>query len=151
MISKEEILMGRDKKYAEAYTSEISDNIDKLLVIMNKVRAVYAKPMTVASGWRPPEVNDSTQNAAAGSNHLKGLAVDIKDADGKVMRWVLANMDLMQKLGIYLEDFRWTPTWVHFQIVPPGSGKRIYIPSVKPPISPDKWDGKYDAKYNKAA
>ena len=31
MITKDEILMGRDKKYPEEYTKEISDNIDKLL------------------------------------------------------------------------------------------------------------------------
>lgn len=151
MITKSELLKGRDKAYPKAYTKEISDNLDRLLVVMNQVRAAYGKPMTVSSGWRPPEVNEDTSNAAKASNHLKGLACDIADPKGDVMRWVLANLDLMQQLGLYLEDFRWTPTWVHFQIVPPGSGKRIYIPSTKPAPTPKRWDGKYDKKYDKAA
>lgn len=148
MITKDEILMGRDKKYPKEYTEEISNNIDKLLEAMNQVRKAYNKPMFVASGWRPSEINESTSNAAKNSNHLKGLAVDIKDTDGKLWEWVLMNLVLMKKLGIYLEDKRWTPTWVHFQIVPPKSKKRIYIPSTAPAKADDIWDGKYDSRYN---
>lgn len=148
MISKDEILMGRDKKYPKEYTKEISDNVDKLLEIMNKVRKAYNKPMIIASGWRPAEINEGTSNAAKSSNHLKGLAVDIKDTDGSLWKWVLLNLNLMKDLGIYLEDKRWTPTWVHFQIVPPKSKKRIYIPSTAPAKADDIWNGKYDSKYN---
>ena len=148
MISKDEILMGRDKQYPEDYTEEISDNIDKLLTIINKVRSAYNKPMIVESGWRPLSINDDTANAARNSNHKKGLAVDIKDVDGKLWQWVLLNLDLIKRFGIYLEDKRWTPTWVHFQIVPPKSKKRIFIPSTAPAKAEDIWDGKYDPKYN---
>lgn len=140
--------MGRDKKYPKEYTKEISDNIDKLLKIMNKVRTAYGKPMIVESGWRPAEINEGTSNAAKNSNHLKGLAVDIRDTDGSLWKWVLLNLNLMKELGIYLEDKRWTPIWVHFQMVPPKSKKRIYVPSTKPAKADDIWDGKYDLKYN---
>lgn len=140
--------MGRDKEYASQYTKEVSDNIDKLLEVMNKVRKSYNRPMIVASGWRPKEINDATKNAAKRSNHTKGLAVDIKDADGRLWKWVLLNLKFMKQLGIYIEDKRWTPTWVHFQIVPPKSEKRIFIPSKEPPKAEDIWDGKYDPKMN---
>lgn len=148
MITKDEILMGRDKKYPEEYTEEISNNIDCLLDAMNVIRKAYNKPMVVASGWRPSAINEDTANAAKKSNHLKGLAVDIKDVDGKLWKWVLLNLDLMKRLGVYLEDKRWTPTWVHFQIVPPKSKKRIYIPSTAPAKANEIWDGKYDSKHN---
>lgn len=148
MIKKEEILMGRDKEYESQYTKEVSDNIDLLLEKMNKIRKSYGRPMIVASGWRPKEINDATKNAAKRSNHMKGLAVDIKDVDGKLWKWVLLNLKFMKQLGIYLEDKRWTPTWVHFQIVPPKSEKRIFIPSNEPPKAEDIWDGKYDPKMN---
>lgn len=151
MISKAELLDGRDKQYAKDYTQEISDNLDLLLVVINQVRAAYGKPMTVSSGWRPPSINAATPGAAKKSTHMVGNAVDIKDPDGSLMKWVLANLDLMQKLGIYLEDFRWTPDWVHFQRVPPASGKRIFVPSTAPAKAPKRWDGKYDAKYDKKA
>lgn len=151
MITKSELLMGRDKLYPKEYTAEIDKNIDRLLVIMNKIRTVYAKPMIVDSGWRPKVINDATSNSAKRSNHMLGLAVDIKDADSKLMQWVIANLNLMQQLGVYMEDFRWTPSWCHFQIISPGSGKRIYIPSVAPACAPSRWNGHYDAKYDKAA
>ena len=151
-ITKEELLMGRDKSYPQDYTKEISDNLDRLLGAMNQVRAAYGKPMTVSSGWRPPSINGSIAGAAKKSNHMLGLAVDISDKDGKLREWVLSNLDLMQKLGIYFEDFRWTPTWVHFQVVSPKSSKRIFIPYAdikkNPMIAPDAWSGAYDSKYD---
>lgn len=148
MISKDEILMGRDKQYPDDYTQEISDNIENLLKIINQIRTAYNRPMIVASGWRPPSINEDTANAAKNSNHLKGLAVDIKDIDGSLWKWVLMNLGLMKRLGVYLEDKRWTPTWVHFQIVPPKSKKRIYVPSSLPAKAEDIWNGKYDSQYN---
>lgn len=153
-ITKDELLMGRDKTHPKEYTKEISDNLDKLLAAINQVRATYGKPMRVTSGWRPPSINGSVPGAAKKSNHMLGLAVDISDKDGKLREWVLANLDLMGKLGIYMEDFRWTPNWVHFQVKPPASGKRIFIPyadTVKNPMTaPSAWSGKYDARHDKA-
>lgn len=148
MLSKDELLMGRDKQYPQAYTQQISDNLDKLLVVMNQVRMAYNIPMTVNSGWRPPQINEATSNAAQGSNHLWGLACDIADADGSLWKWVLSNLKLMQQLGLYFEDKRWTPTWVHFQIVPPHSNKRIYVPSAAPAQAPNLWDGQYNPQFN---
>lgn len=148
MITKDEILKGRDKEYPNEYTKDISDNIDKLLIVLNKIRKEYGQPMTVASGWRPSKINESTSNAAKKSNHLLGLAVDIRDIDGKVMRWCLNNLKLLSDLGVYLEDFRYTPSWVHFQIVPPKSHKRIYVPSSNPASANGRWDGNYDVIYD---
>jgi hypothetical protein len=147
-ISKSELLMGRDVTYASEYSQEISDNLDALLIPINKVREAYGKPMTVNSGWRPAVVNASTPGAATHSKHMIGLAVDIHDTDGAVKNWVLENLDMMQELGLYMEDFRWTPTWTHFQLGAPKSGHRIFVPSSAPAGAPDRWDGKYDAKYD---
>jgi len=147
-VTKKEILKKRDKKYPDSYTQEISGNIDRLLVPINAVRDAYDKPMSVSSGWRPPAINEATSNAAEKSNHLKGLAVDFKDPNGKLRDWVLDNLAFIASLGIYLEDFRWTPGWVHMQIVPPGSKRRIYRPSMADARDPNAWDGKYDKSLN---
>ena len=155
MLTKDEILMGRDKQYAADYTPEISANVDDLLMRMNLVRGKYGKPMSPSSGWRPPAVNAGTKGAAKASNHMLGNAVDIKDPNGDLARWVLENLDVIQEAGLWLEDFRWTKGWVHFQRVPPGSGKRIFIPyadvTKNPMNNPDIWDGTYDHKYDAAA
>ena len=150
MISKEEMLQGRDKQYPNDYTQEVSDNLDKFLEVFNKVREAYGKPMKVNSGWRPPSINASTPGAATHSKHMLGLAIDIADGDNEVMNWVLENLDLMQELDLYMEDFRWTPGWTHFGLGAPASGKRIFVPSAARATAPDRWDGKYDSKYDKA-
>jgi len=88
----------------------------------------------VASGWRPREVNDATSNAAARSNHIFGNAIDLRDTSGRdLARWCLRNEDDMAEIGLWMEDPRWTPSWVHLQRVPPKSGRRVYIPSSSPP------------------
>lgn len=147
-ITKAELLKGRDKQYALEYTQQISDNLDQLLMAINKIRDAYGKPMIVNSGWRPPEINAATPGAATHSKHIEGLAVDIADPDGKLMEWVLANLDIEQELNLFNEDFRWTPNWVHFQLGAPKSGKRIFVPSTAPATSPNRWNGQYDEKYN---
>lgn len=148
MISKQELLQGRDKQYPNDYTQEISDNLDQLLILLNQIRAAWAKPMKVNSGWRPPSINGSTPGAAKNSKHMQGLAADIFDPDGSLWAWVLQNLDLMKQLGIYMEDKRWTPGWVHFGFGPPASGHRIFIPSSAPAIDASLWDGQYDHSYD---
>ena len=148
MISKLELLQGRDKQYPNDYTKDVSDNLDKLLPLLNQIRTAWGKPMNVASGWRPPALNASTPGAALHSKHMLGLAADIEDLDGSLWAWVLDNLPLMQKLGIYMEDRRYTPTWVHFGFGPPASGHRIFVPNANRPASPDSWDGQYDHNFD---
>jgi len=148
MISKDELLKGRDQQFPDDYTQEISNNLDMLLPLLNQIRTAWNQPMTVASGWRSPSENASTPGAAAHSKHMLGLAADIRDVDGSLWAWVLQNLDLMKQLGLYMEDRRYTPTWVHFGFGPPASGKRIFIPSANRAPSPDDWDGEYDHSYD---
>lgn len=147
MISKEELTMGRDKQYATSYTKQVDANLEVLLVKINVIRSKYGKPMTVTSGWRPAEVNSATPNAAKASKHISGLAVDILDADHKLFKWCLQNLQIIQELGLYLEDKNYTKIWTHFQIGAPKSGSRIFKPGTE--ISCDAWDGMYDKKYDK--
>jgi hypothetical protein len=147
-ISKEELLKGRDQEFASDYTQEISDNLDKLLIPLNKIRDAYGIPMTVNSGWRPPSINAGTPGAATHSKHMLGLAADIADVDGSLWAWVLENLQLMKDLGIYMEDRRYTPTWTHFGYGPPASGHRIFVPSAERAPAPDAWDGNYDHSFD---
>lgn len=148
MITKNELLMGRDKQYASDYTKEISDNLDKFLVVLNKIRAAYNAPMRVNSGWRPPSINASTPGAATRSRHLLGLACDFHDPDKKIWNWCLKNLQLLKDLNVFIEDRRWTPTWTHMQLGPPSSGRRIFIPGTQKALAPDQWDGVYDRSFD---
>lgn len=144
-VTIEEYFMGRDLAYPEECTLDIQRNAVHLLesvnallefAAMQKIEPLAGQNGYVASGWRPPAVNDKTSNAAKASAHLLGLAVDLRDhADRSLARWCLRNLDRLEGLGLYMEDPRWTPNWVHLQVRAPGSGKRVYVPSTAPALA----------------
>lgn len=124
----------RDSRYRLECTEAIQQNALKTVEAINRILAIFEEEMLVSrdvctSGWRPKSVNDATANAAKTSKHLTAEAGDIEDADRAFAQWCVKNADVLAECGLWMEDPRWTPTWVHLQRVPPKSGKRIYIPS----------------------
>lgn len=121
-ISKNEVLMGRDKTHAQDYIPEVSQNIDKLLEHLNKFREAYGKAMTVSSGWRPASINAAIGGAKK-SNHTVGLACDFADKDGNLAKFAL-EMDKIGKLkewGLWLENPEKTKNWIHLDIKDRGN------------------------------
>ena len=140
--------MGRDAKYPRDLSYEIIATAKVLLERVNALLQDFADDTgldvrQVASGWRPRGVNDATANAAVGSTHLTGQGIDLRDtANRDLARWCLANLDTLEAIGLWMEDPQWTwhekaggAPWVHLQIRPPGSGRRVYVPSAKPPLA----------------
>lgn len=146
-ISKQVYWRNRETKYANDLTEEVNENATKLLVAVTLFLANYTKPVIMSSGWRPKTYNDKIGGAPS-SNHITGLAIDLKDTDNRLFEYVLQNLELAKELGLHFEDKRWTPTWVHIQLKSPKSGKRIFVPNSKPALRPDIWDGKYDKKFD---
>lgn len=149
MITMQELTMGRDKQFPKDFTKEIQQNLNVLLEKLNIIRAKYGAPMIINSGWRSPTINAATPGAAKASKHLVGLAADIRDEDGKFWAWCIENLELLQELGCYLENKRYTKNWTHVQIGAPASGRRIFRPSNSPPPHPELWDEVYDTKFDK--
>lgn len=146
----EEILCGRAK--LADLPADIQVNLKLLHERINKLRTAYGKPLKVNDGYRRPQ--DKPKNGAAKSNHYQGLAIDLDDDNTAFLwKWVQSNLALMQEIGLWMEDPRWTHgsvgTWMHFQVVPPKSKRRIYVPSEAPAAAPELWDGKYDSKFDK--
>jgi hypothetical protein len=115
-------------------------NIDKLLIAINKLRLAYGKPLQVTSGYRSLDEHLAIY-AAKGitdqkkipmkSKHLEGLAVDLVPVDESIEefhKWIKDNVELLEQIGLWLEDFKYSKTWAHFQIVAPRSGNRFFIP-----------------------
>jgi uncharacterized protein YcbK (DUF882 family) len=134
MISINELLSNQAK--FEDLEKDIQANLTELHRKANLLRSAYGKPMIVTSGLRtkkhhldiyarkgifPPKVPMK-------SNHLFGRAVDFADGDGKLKAWVLENIKLIEEIGLYMEDFSSTKTWLHVQTNPPKSGKRFFKP-----------------------
>lgn len=121
--------MGRDRTHGADLTDEICTNAADLVARCNQLAAElpFALPR-VSSGWRPPSINAGVKGAAKRSNHMTGNAVDFADADGRLDAWCLANLPVLERIGLWLEHPDATPTWCHLQRVPPRSGRRTFRP-----------------------
>lgn len=136
--------MTRDELNPDKFptTEAIEDNLTKLLGALLQIEAAYGEAFTVTSGLRSMEhhlaiyekKNADLKKAGKpqvkvplASKHLYGQAADIYDPHGRLWNWTMANLDLMAKLGVYIEDDTSVPR-VHYQIVAPGSGKRLFKP-----------------------
>lgn len=103
-------------------------NMEELAFKVSAIEKAYGHLFTVDSGLRSQSDQERINPSAPKSKHLTGQAVDVADPVGSLWSWIEQNMSLMAKIGVYFEDKGSTPTWVHIQCVPPGSGKRVFIP-----------------------
>lgn len=97
-------------------TKEMLDKFDE-------IREKFGKPIHISSGFRCEKQNKKIGGSAK-SNHCSGLAIDVVRTDS-LEDFIVKNLET---LNIYIEDLKSTPTWIHIQIVPPKSGKRIFKP-----------------------
>lgn len=127
MIQRSEL-----NKHNYPTTPEIDANLDTLLERINVVRAGFGKPMSVTSGLRNQEKQEQLINLGKShtmtSKHLYGQAVDIYDPEQELQTWCYDNIERLEAIGLWCEAFQATPNWVHFQIVPPRSGHRFFVP-----------------------
>ena len=134
MISFNELIKG---SVISDIPIEHQHNLEELLKKINIIRAAYGKPMIVTSGYRSMAdhlriysqkgITDRSKIPMA-SNHLYGRACDISDPNKQLQAWCKQNEALLASVGLWMEDFSATPTWCHFQILPPKSGKRFFMP-----------------------
>jgi len=108
-------------------SQEVIDNATELLEKVNAFLAESPFDPKVSSGWRPPAHNAKV-GGAPNSKHMTGEAIDLADPEGKLGDWVMENVEVLVKHGIWCEHPDATPTWLHCQIVPPRSGRRFFYP-----------------------
>lgn len=139
MITLEQYWMGRDKTHQLYLTTDIIKNalvtvdcINLLIEQLNFIRIpleIYKSSGTIiTSGWRPPTINENIPTAAPRSKHITGQACDIYDPEGDIDEWLMANLPVLESIGLWMEHPLATKTWTHLQTVPPKSGKRVFFP-----------------------
>lgn len=141
MITIADYFMGRREKYPLALTPDIEREALRTVDLANKlltqaqtygvtvdIHPVNKSP--VSSGWRPPEVNAATPNAAVRSKHMTGQAIDIYDPDGDLDEWLMTGegQAALVALGLWHESPSATKGWAHVQTIPPRSGRRTFFP-----------------------
>lgn len=129
MITLEDYLMGRDKKYP--LDEELEWNARVTVERVNTLLSAYGKPLTVASGYRPKYINEKTPGASLNSRHITCQAVDLADPDLSFAKWCMLNLPWLTNIGLWMEHPDYTKGWVHLQTTAPKSGNRVFIPSVR--------------------
>lgn len=112
MITKADILMGRDKEYP--LTPQLEVNLSILVQKINILEASCPFKFKLTSGYRPGRFNTAAKGAK-NSAHLTCEAVDVADAKGILKEYLVKNIEILNKLGLYMEDPAKTKTWVHLQ------------------------------------
>lgn len=142
MLNRDNMTMGRVS--FNQLPKEIQDNIDITIERVNQLIQDIPPtlPFKVNDGYRRP--TDTPKHGSITSWHLKGAAVDIDD-DSNQSYWLAiiqyarsSNKSITQLLAeykLYVENPRWTPGWLHFQINPPRSGSRVFVPSLAKPLT----------------
>jgi hypothetical protein len=128
MITLANYFMGRDALHATELTDELRANA---LLTVRRANALLARarlPGIVNSGWRPHAVNARTPNASTRSKHLTCQAIDLNDEGDALDAWCIANLPVLEALGLWLEHPDATPGWCHVQTVAPRSGRRVFMP-----------------------
>lgn len=119
---------------AADFTPEVCYNAGKLI---EKINCLGFKPARLLSSclrsrqsqiriYKEKGITDKSK-IPFGSAHLTGEGVDIAD-NGDLQRWLKENVKKLKELGLYVEDFSATPTWVHIQSRAPKSGKTFFMP-----------------------
>jgi hypothetical protein len=127
-ITLEEYFMGRDKVYPEELSDAHKANAVNTVSKVNTFLERFGSVRRCVSGWRPNVINAATKGAAPHSKHVLCQAIDLEDVNRELTGWIMNNQDFLVEAGFWMENPTSTPTWVHLQTVPPGSGKRIFNP-----------------------
>jgi len=106
---------------------------DRQMVVTAWIRPDSVNPgMTNSSGriitdpnssYSGSNYNASIRNASPSSYHITGLAVDIRDSDGSLARYLLNNQDLLIRANLWMQNPNETSGYVHFDArpTPPSS------------------------------
>lgn len=97
-------------------TPEVERNLTALVEnVLDGVRAIYGKPITVNSGYRCPELNKAVGGSAT-SDHVKGFAADItggsKEENERLFNIIKHNFHFSQLIDE--KNF----SWVHVSYNP---------------------------------
>lgn len=118
-------------------SAELLANGEALAHAVTLLLTAFGRSRSLTSGYRPPVVNASTPGAAAHSLHELCEAGDIADNDRALARFVVVNVPLLERIGLWCEDPRYTwkkladgtiVFWLHVQLRPPPSGRRFFVP-----------------------
>lgn len=124
MITLEEYYMGRDEEWPP--NQDQIDNALKMVEALSLLEEACEFPLIITSGYRPTEINCFVAGASRGSLHAQCAAADLRDTNKKLSTFCLKNLEILEEIGLWMEDPKSAKDHVHLQVYPPKSGKRVF-------------------------
>jgi len=95
--------------------------------LLQPVRNLYGKPMSINSGFRSPKVNAAVGGSKT-SDHLNGKSADVKADNPREL------FDLVRNSGLSFDQLILYPTFVHmsYRSAPENRNQVLYAKGVKP-------------------
>ena len=81
--------------------------------ILDPLRELYGKPITINSGYRSPLVNSATENASKTSDHMTGRAADIDTVSDNYKLFNLIKDNFKFDQLIWEKGDSKAPSWIH--------------------------------------
>ncbi len=122
-ITREDIVGGTEATKPLSVDEEV--NLHNLLIAVNALQDLWGSQFVINSGRRLAPVA-TPFGTATHSAHMVTAAVDIKDSAQLISKWLEVHTDILEQLGLYMEDPKFTPTWCHVQVRP--THNRIFKP-----------------------
>ena len=97
-----------------APTKEITENLKKVMYILDMIRVYIGKPILVNSGYRCKRLNEMV-GGVQGSMHTKGLAADFKTKEKKDINIMFEFLKENQKKFKIIELINYT-TFIHMGV-----------------------------------
>lgn len=95
-------------------------NLQELVEKLNNLGVLFTKPVNVIRGLRT-EMQNEAVGGVKNSPHLTGEAVDLEDKDHLLSQFILNNIELLERNGLYMENPYYCVSratgnnWIHLQ------------------------------------
>ena len=121
------------KKIDNTPSQEVIYNLRRVAVlIFQKVRDHFEKPIRVSSGYRSKALNKAVGGSKS-SQHITGEALDIQGTNGvtnaEIFYYIKDNLDFDQLIWEYGNEDN--PAWVHVSCRNEGNRKQVFPIGVK--------------------
>ena len=106
-----------------------TQNLENLIEVLDIIREVWGKPISVNSGYRCPELNKAVKGSST-SWHMKGMAADIRCSDNLALWNLIVKLQQENKINFTelineKADSKGNPTWIHIAINPSNLKNQI--------------------------
>lgn len=126
-FTRKELLSAGSRKWKESELDAVTlRNTDEMVARLNKLG--YKPAMYASSFLRSLADQLRINPKALGSCHLYGAAVDIADPTGEFAEWCNGHLATLEKVGLWMENTKYTKGWVHLQMFAPKSFNRVFNP-----------------------